>query len=375
MPHRCQRTAGWLLAAVAGLVITTRGQGQVREAPRPEVRSVLKAVDAKAGSVTVTFPMGREAATEKTFTLAKDAEIVVAAGRPGVFREIKLADLSPGVLVGLTLSADGTTVESLVAEGPMVRAQVKAVDAEKRSLTIRSMAGREEPAEEKTYTVPADAEIAIDDGSGRRLSLRSGTLAELGEGTFVTLRLGIDQRQVHAIVVETPMLMGTVKAVDAAKGMVTVTTVPARGDEAGAEHTVVLAGDAAVLLDDGRGRRLSLKEGKLADVAVGSSATVRLSLDRTTATLLRVTGPTFLGLLKSVDANNHTVTFAVPKGRGEAPEEKTLAVAKDARIALDGAATTLANLKAGDNGPFVQVRLGLDQKTVQSLSAQNPRPR
>jgi hypothetical protein len=82
-----------------------------------------------------------------------------------------------------------------------------------------------------------------------------------------------------------------------------------------------------------------------------------------------------MGLLKSVDADKHTVTFAVPKGRGEAPEEKTLAVAKDARIALDGAATTLGNLKAGDNGPFLQLRLGLDQKTVQSLIAQSPRPR
>jgi hypothetical protein len=375
MRHQRQWTAGWLLAALAGLVSASPGQGQVREAARPEVRSVLKAVDAKAGTVTLAFPMGRESATEKTFTLAKNVEIVVAAGRPGLFREIKLADLSPGVLVGLTLSADGMTVESLIAEGPTVRAQIKAVDAEKKSLTIRLMAGREEPAEEKTYTVTPDAEIAIDDGSARRLSLRSGTLGDLGEGTIVTLRLGIDQKQVHAVVAETPMLLGTVKAIDAAKNIFTVTTRPARGDEAGEEHTVALAGDAAVLLDDGRGRRLSLKDGKLADVAVGSSAMVKLSMDRTTATQLRVSGPTFMGLLKSVDADNHTVTFAVPKGRGEAPEEKTLAVAKDARIALDGAATTLGNLKVGDNGPFVQVRLGLDQKIVQSLSAQSPRPR
>jgi hypothetical protein len=374
MRHEWHRTAGWLLAALTGLVITGPSQGQ-REGARAEVRSVLKAVDTKAGTITLALAMGRESATDKTFTLAKNAEIVVAAGRPGLFREIKLTDLSPGVLVGLTLSADQTTVESLIAEGPTVRAQIKSVNAEKKSLTIGLMAGRGEPGEEKTYMVSADAEIAIDDGSGRRLALRSGTLADLGEGTFVMLRLGIDQKQVDAVVAETPTLLGTIKAIDADKKTLTLTTRPARGDEAGEEHAVALAGDALVLLDDGRGRRLSLKEGKFADVAVGSSAMVKLSMDRTMATQLRVTGPTYMGLLKSVDADKHTVTFAVPKGRGEAPEEKTLVVAKDARIALDGAATTLGNLKAGDNGPFLQLRLGLDQKTVQSLIAQSPRPR
>ena len=377
MRQEWQRTAGWLLAVVTGLVIIGPLHAQrEREAARTEVRSVLKAVDAMAGTITLTFAMGREAATEKTFTLAKNAEIVVAANRPGLFREIKLSDLSAGVLVSLTMSADQSKVESLIAEGPMVRAQIKSVNVEKKSVTVSSMAGRGgEPGEDMTYTLAADAEIAIDDGSAQRFSLRGGTLADLAQGSFVTLRLGIDQKLVHTVMAETPTLMGTIKAVDAAKKTLTLTTRPARGDDGAEEQTVTLAGDATVLIDDGRGRRLSLKEGKLADVAVGSSAIVKLSLDRSMATLLRVEGPMILGMLKAVDAVKHTVTIAIPKGRGDAPEEKTLSVAKDARIALDGATTTLGNLKAGDDGPFLQLRLGLDQKTVHGVFAQSPRQR
>ena len=48
---------------------------------------------------------------------------------------------------------------------------------------------------------------------------------------------------------------------------------------------------------------------------------------------------------------------------------------KDARIMIDGAESTLADLKIGDNPPLVQLRLGLDQKTVQAVNAHQVRSR
>ena len=94
---------------------------------------------------------------------------------------------------------------------------------------------------------------------------------------------------------------------------------------------------------------------------------MRLSTDQRFATLLRVEGPSLPALIKAVDSANGTVTVATRVGRGENPEEKTLPVAKDARIVLDGNESKLADIKVFDNGPFAMLRLSLDQKSVQSI--------
>ena len=46
----------------------------------------------------------------------------------------------------LTLSADQKAVESILAEGPIVRGVLKGVDAEKHTLAISMAQGRGEPA-------------------------------------------------------------------------------------------------------------------------------------------------------------------------------------------------------------------------------------
>ena len=389
--------AGLLVAAaMAGLAIPAGAQVRGPERQRHEVAGMFKSADAAAGTITVTVIVGeggrgrenREPPMTKdeTYPLAKNAELAVAAGgafsgggrgAPGLFKEIKLAELAPGVRVGLSLAADDKTVESVVAEGPMVRGQLKAVDAGKNSVTIllppqgeRGRDGGAAPAgEEKTFTVTPDAEIAVDDGRGGRFTLRPSRLADLAQGSFVTARLAIDLKQIQFILAEGPTYQGAIKAIEPTKNSLTLTTRPARGDDAGAEHSLTIATDALVLVDDGRGRRLSVKQAKLTDVPVGATATVRLSADQSLVTLLRVEGPMLIGQLKGVDAAKGVITIAIPKGRGEEPEEKSLTIAKDAPVWIDGAASTLANLKAGDTPQFVQLRLSLDQKTVQAVQA------
>ncbi len=83
---------------------------------------------------------------------------------------------------------------------------------------------------------------------------------------------------------------------------------------------------------------------------------------------LRVEGPSVIGMFKAADADKGTIVIAIPKSREEV-DEKTLTLAKDARVYLDGAETKLGNLKAGDNGLMLQLRLTLDQKTVQVVQA------
>src|SRR5205823_12768052 len=104
-----------------------------------------------------------------TFTLSKNAEVGIAVGssRRGSFREGQLADLAPGALVVLQLTADQKAVEGILAEGPTVRGTIKTVDAGKRTITVTvtaRQARREEAAapEEKTFPVSPQAEIGVD---------------------------------------------------------------------------------------------------------------------------------------------------------------------------------------------------------------------
>jgi hypothetical protein len=372
MSRTQRRMAGCLLAA-ALFVMAERSDAQ-REPGRAEARGTVKSVDAK--SITVAFGGGRETApTEKIFALAKNVEVCIGGLRnSGLFKEAKLADLPVGTTVGLLLSADQKTVESIIADEPTVRGVLKAVDAKKNTLTINASAGREQAGEEKSYVLAADADIFVDDGRGRRSSVHEGKIEELTEGAIVTLRLSLDKKQVHSVVAEGPSVSGIVKAIDAAKRSLNLTVRPSRGDDAGEERTVLVAKEAVVLIDDGKGRRLSLKEAKLADVPVGSAVMIKLAVDQSFVMLLKAEGPSVAGLLKSVDPDKRTITIAIPKGRDD-PQEKTFTLAKDVRVTLDGNTAKLADLKPGDNGPLIQLRLSLDQQTVQVVTAYQPRER
>src|SRR5262245_46723496 len=121
-----------LLGVAVGAVGQPGRPPDRREAP--EVRGVVRAVDAAKRTITVAVASrGREAPEEKTFTLAKDADVLVDDGRGSRFavKEGKLADVHPGALVTLTLTGDGKVVEGLVAEGPALQGTVKAVDVAK----------------------------------------------------------------------------------------------------------------------------------------------------------------------------------------------------------------------------------------------------
>lgn len=380
MSSRNRGIAAWsfVVVIVVGAQGSAKGQAPVRGVARPEIRGVVKSVDATAGMITVVLAEGRAGAAERTaaversYPVAKTAEVVVGAGAGrGIYfvaKEATLAELAAGATVTLTLTADQAVVESIVAEGPVVRGQVKAVDASKNTLTV-SVAGstREQPIDDKTYTLTPDIEISVDDGRGRRFSIKEGKLADVAAGATVTLRLSLDQKQVVSLQAEGPMLFGVVKSLDVSKNLLTLSLGPSRDGVGGGERILELASNATVLLDDGKGRRLSIKEGKPSDIPVGSAANVRLSADQRFATVLRVGGPSLPALIKAVDSANGTVTVATRVGRGENPEEKTLPVAKDARIVLDGNESKLADIKVFDNGPFAMLRLSLDQKSVQSI--------
>src|SRR5205823_4002281 len=112
----------------------------------------------------------------------------------------------------------------------------------------------------KTFAVSPHAEIGVYDGRARRFSIKEGKLTDVAAGALVTLTLSLDQKQVEGLIAEGPSFVGLAKSVDTGKNMITL-TIPQRGNEA-EEKTVAVAPNAVLLLDDGKGRRFSLKEGK-----------------------------------------------------------------------------------------------------------------
>lgn len=158
---------------------------------RPEVRGVLKAVDATAGRITVAVAEARQPATERSFTLAKDVEVAIGDATPRrtfvAFREGKLSDLVAGCTVTLALAADEQTVDSILAEGPMVRAALKRIDTATNTLTVTiPPTQRDQVAEDKSYTLAHDAEVGIDDGRGRRFSVKEGRTSDLAPGATLS---------------------------------------------------------------------------------------------------------------------------------------------------------------------------------------------
>src|SRR5687767_3403029 len=172
-----------------------------------------------------------------------------------------------------------------------VRGVVKEVNADKGTitLTLPGGRGREGPAE-KTFDLAKDVEVGIG-GGGRQGFLRAGKVGELSTGSVATLILSPDQKQVDAVIGEGPTTRGVLRSVDAGKGTLTVALAPTRRDEAGEEKTYAVDENAEVGVDDGRGRRFSVKEGKLADLSAGAMVTLWLSPDQKKALAVLAEGP------------------------------------------------------------------------------------
>src|SRR5262249_22290024 len=160
-----------------------------------------------------------------------------------------------------------------------------------------------------------DAELTIDDGRGTRFSLKEVKLAELSAGALVNARLSVNLKQIQAVHAEGQTMIGIVKAVDPAKKAVTLAAQPGRGEDD--DQRLLVSADAIVLVDDGRGRRLSIRAARLADIPVGAAVTVKLGPDQGLVMHLRAAGPTLVGQLKAVDTDKGTITISIPRGRGD----------------------------------------------------------
>jgi RNA polymerase sigma factor (sigma-70 family) len=301
------------------------------------VSGIVKAVDAEKKTIIVADQKG-----QRSFTVAKDAHISIDL-KPG-----QLTALPPGALVNLSQFVDPATTCSIQAHGSSVFARVKAVDLATSTITVTG------PPEDRTFKVATETVIRIDGKPAGLTAIPQGA-------SLHALNLCVDQQTAQSINVEGPSFHHVpVKAIDPEKNTITI------DDKAPTEvagKTLPLTPDAGLLIDG--------KQGKLTGIPPGAFVNVVLTVDMQSVRNLHAEGPVLGGcggsMVNAVDVEKNSFTFddkAPPDVAG-----KTITLAKDANILIDGRPGKLADLPTGS---FVTVCLSVDQSVGRSINAQGP---
>jgi RNA polymerase sigma factor (sigma-70 family) len=300
------------------------------------VTGVVKAVSAETNMFTISNREG-----EKAFTVANDAAIVVN-GKP-----TNLARLPKGAFASVSLLADAKTATRIEAVGPQLDGVVKAVDAEKRTLTILVGQG----GGEKIFTMTRTGNIQVDG--------HPATLAALPLGANVSLSWFADLKTARNLEATGSWWQGIrIKTVDATRNTITIDEGQREVELAGKSFPVCPVANISM---DG-------KPAKIAAVPPGTVVTLYLCADQKTVRGFNADGPPFFDVVvKSVDVDKSTITFADVQLPAEAElAGKTLPVTKDAGISIDFQPGKLARLPAG---AIVNVTLSVNRQTVRNLSA------
>src|SRR5262249_34891256 len=117
-------------------------------------------VDQRTITATVALSKG-EAPVDRTFAVARNVQLAVEGWVKdrAPAKKDPLADLPVGALVTLKLSADGSAVGRIRAEGPTFWGTLEAVDAGKGTLTLGTKEGK------KTFAVARGAAVELAGGN------------------------------------------------------------------------------------------------------------------------------------------------------------------------------------------------------------------
>jgi hypothetical protein len=291
-------------------------------------------VDAANSTITVTGGQPED----RIYVVPAKAPISID-GKPG-----KLADIPVGAgLHALNLRADQKTVSSINVVGPSYHhVGVKAVDADKRTITVDDKA----PAQiaGKTLAVAANANLEVDG--------KPGKLEDVPVGSFVNLGLSVDGQTARNLQCGGPNLGGCggseISAVDAANHTITFSD---KGQPEVAGKTFSVLKNAWIQMD--------AQPGKLADLPTGSYLNITLTVDQQAVRTIWATGPPVpgIGVVKAVDVEKRTITV----------DDRTYPVAKNSNIVVENR----GGLEAVPVGAQVSLRLCVDQKTVGTIAVQS----
>jgi RNA polymerase sigma factor (sigma-70 family) len=325
----------------------------------PQVRGQIKDVDAAKGTITVfpRGPRGEPGRDPKTYNLAnKDVKVVTNFESPA-----KLTDLKEGMLATLSLSPEMDVI-GIRVDNPVISGILKPVEAK---LRIILNLGRGDDME---FKVDPDAKFALNGKPAAFLDFKEGmrvtAYLALDRSTVVALSAGQDRgRRAGGSRDKGGRDTGNGRDVRRATADITGVIVNIHknsidvliGTDDLKIESYELAKDFVI---QAQGHEPS--PGKMTDLAKAIRVGLKLSEDKKTVARIDVTYPVLRGTIVAVDAGKKTITL------GSA--DKTLLLAKDAKILIDGKAGTIADL--GERTPAV-VTLSLDRSQVMGIVVGN----
>jgi Cu/Ag efflux protein CusF len=307
-----------------------------------EVNATVVSVDTTAQTITVsTNDQGSSATT--TYTVDPSAKITADGAAT------TLASLLAGANVELTISASSaSTAIAIAARSQHVAGTLASVDATAKTITLTSHDGTS-----TTYPL-SDTATIIRDGV-------ASTLSNLVVGDRIGLQLSaFDGKTATAITDTTAAVFthrrrafGTVTAIDTTANTISITNL------FGSTTTTTYALDpSATITADGT-------SASLGQLAAGARVNLLLTTTGTTTTVAAIIAiqQRAAGTISAIDATAGTVTITPNNGT----VAQTYPVSSTATILLNGTASTLSALIAGDHARAILS--ALDGKTILTLRA------
>ena len=310
-----------------------------------KVGGPVASVDVKANTITLTST-SEKGVTEKVVKLAPDARVFID-DKPGNLKDVPKG--ANATLLGSAVVKDGQPLEATEVRvtGQVVTGLLAKADGS--SVTI-DVAGK--PPTTQTIKVTAATKVNL----GTKEPAKPGDL-KAGEKVVVvlstdgsaTVTISAGQKADGEKVKTAPKIGGKIAGVDARQRTITLV---GKGEQPG--PVVKVTADAKVSIDG--------KEAKLADVAKGMSVTFTIASGKDgqprEASEVIVIGPTFVGLIRQIDAAAITV--------GTEKADRTLKLAPGSKVLVNGKDAKLADLKVGDK---VQVTLSADESAALTITA------
>jgi hypothetical protein len=279
---------------------------------------------------------------------------VVATGTAAVTRMVPQYTLAADVIEPMsaqTPAAQGAEEQAgsgraAAKEAPIrnIAGSVKAVDADKKTITVANTEGA------NTYSVATDAEIWIDGQAGKLTGLPPGPNVFATVTLKETTVLRIDAKGQH-------FPSATVKSVDPERLTITFDDDKVPPELAG--RTFPVAKEAQIMIDG--------NPGKLTGIPPGSVMSLHLGVSQKSICYLHAAGPVFEGIhavvVKSVDPAKNTITFDEDKSPPDVAGI-TFPLAKNAEINVDSQPAKLADVPMG---ALVNLTLSVDRKTARVI--------
>jgi ferric-dicitrate binding protein FerR (iron transport regulator) len=237
----------------SALVITSMGLRQERS---PTALGEIKAIDVKAGTITLSAGRGNQ---ERTLTLGEDVRVIID-GRPA-----KLGDLKIGTWIGVRLDREGRTVQTIntiAVRRPAVQF-LSGVVAEIKDNKLTVSLGRRNATNEKTFDVGESVRVFVDGKPAKLADVVKGMMVQLGHD---------DKDALIAIRAERSSVSGKVKEITAKQ----ITLQGRRGGDL----SYPLSPNVTVLIDR--------KPAKVADVKADMEVMMKLSVDGKTVQAIAV---------------------------------------------------------------------------------------